>query len=218
MSQTGSEKTWRRGFTAWLCSCGPWVSPVWWQVSCHLGFSASLTWRPMSALVSLKSKVDCYHGDPRAVLSLSKQWRLTCKHLAEVAGVHLHDHVGFDLRLTLPDTAGPTLQVQEPNTCVFTLHTKTHMMNIPTGSPHMDQRSSQGYEFRIKCRPDETIWDPDIYGTQDPGLTWKVEPINAQRRFDQVFVDDSPDDVKRTFYWPTSGSCSWRRFEGWCGA
>lgn len=55
-----------RGFTAWLCSCGPLVSPVWWRVSCHLGFSASLTWRPSSALVSLKSKVHCYYGDPCA--------------------------------------------------------------------------------------------------------------------------------------------------------
>lgn len=212
MSQTGSEITWGRGLTAWLCSCGPWVSPVWWRVPCHLGFSASLTWRPSSALVSLKSKVHCYYGDPCV-------WcRSQCGD-ASPANILLKSIFMTTSAWTCgsPCPTRSALQVQEPNTCVFTLHTKTHTMNISTGSPHMDQRSSQGYKFKIS-RPDETIWGPDIHGTQDPGVTWKVELINAQRRFDQVFVHDSPDDVKRTFYWPTSGSCSWRRFEGWCGA
>lgn len=97
----------------------------------------------------------------RPVCVTSESMHLTCKHLAEVAGVHLHDHVGFDLRLTLPDAAGPALQVQEPNTCVFTLHTKTHTMNIPTGSPH--RATSSGLKVdQMKQSRAQTYTEPMI--------------------------------------------------------
>lgn len=45
---------------------------------------------------------------------------LTRKHFGEVAGVHLHDDVSLDRRLPRPHAARAALQLQEPDTCVFT--------------------------------------------------------------------------------------------------
>lgn len=49
---------------------------------------------------------------------------LTGKHFAEVAGVHLHDHVGFARRLARTHAAGAAFQVKKPDSRMFTLWTQ----------------------------------------------------------------------------------------------
>lgn len=57
--------------------------------------------------------------------------------------------------------------------------------------------------------------DVQIWTQPSPAVTWQVKLINALRWLDHVFIDDSPDDVKRAFYWSTGGpSGCWWRFEG----
>lgn len=49
---------------------------------------------------------------------------LTFKHFAEVSRVHGHDDVGLGVRLAPPCTTRAALQVQEPNTRVFSCQVK----------------------------------------------------------------------------------------------
>lgn len=61
---------------------------------------------------------------------------LTGKHLAEVAGVHLHDDVSLDRRLTRAHAARATLQVKKPDSCVFPLRTQRHLQDKYTVHVH----------------------------------------------------------------------------------
>ena len=62
----------------------------------------SLLWRP-----------GCCHVGPTMT-------ELTGKHFAEVAGVHLHDNVGFDGGLARACAATAAFQVKEPGSCMVT--------------------------------------------------------------------------------------------------
>lgn len=57
---------------------------------------------------------------------------LTGKHFAEVTGVHLHDDVSFDRRLTWAHAARAAFQVKKPGSCVFTLWTKRQLEDRDT--------------------------------------------------------------------------------------
>lgn len=61
---------------------------------------------------------------------------LTGKHLAEVAGVHLHGDVSLDRRLTRSHAARATLQVKKPDSRVFPLRTQIHLQDGDTVQVH----------------------------------------------------------------------------------